>query len=240
MNSLRPPTRRLDSRVKIPFTSQTLFRWMELFADNILRSEAFLTDLDRAIGDGDHGTNMRRGCAAILAKIKAGAPPDLCGRLRLISMALTSSVGGASGPLYGAFFLQGSSVTLYKSELSLHDLTLFVDAGCQGVMQLGKAVPGDKTMVDTMTAAVSSLRNACGRREPLPGALLSCAQAAGQAARETIPLVARKGRASYLGERSAGFQDPGAASSHLLFQSLAQAFSVPRSPSTHPNRTPVL
>ena len=134
-----------------------------------------------------------------------------------------SSVGGASGPLYGAFFLQCSHATMHKTELGLSDLTAALEEGVRGVVQLGKAAVGDKTMVDTLTAATGSLRSSCNHSESLPDALKVSRKVAQSAAEGTIPMVARKGRASYLGERSAGTQDPGATSSALLFETLSQS-----------------
>jgi len=183
--------------------------------------------LDAAIGDADHGVNMRRGMNAVAAKLDTLALADLSGQLRVISMTLMSSVGGASGPLYGAFFLQSSHATLHKTDLGLADLTSALEAGYRGVIQLGKAAVGDKTMVDTLAAAVSSLRASCNHHEPLPGAVKACQKATRQAAEGTTPMIARKGRASYLGERSIGTQDPGATSASLLFDALAQAVSSP-------------
>ena len=149
-------------------------------------------------------------------------------------MTLMSSVGGASGPLYGAFFLQSSHATLHKTELGLADLTSAMEAGYRGVVQLGKAAVGDKTMVDTLAAAVGSLRASCMHHEALPTALKACRKAARLAAEGTIPMVAKKGRASYIGERSAGTQDPGATSASLLIDSLAEAI-LSLSPSSHTN-----
>jgi dihydroxyacetone kinase-like protein len=173
---------------------------------------------------------------AVAEKLHELALADLSGQLRVISMTLMSSVGGASGPLYGAFFLQSSHATLHKQELGLGDLTSALEAGYRGVMQLGKAAVGDKTMVDTLAAAVSSLRASCTHYETLPDAVKACRKAAQLAAEGTIPMIARKGRASYIGERSAGTKDPGAASASLLFDSLAQAIST-LTPTAHPDAT---
>jgi dihydroxyacetone kinase-like protein len=151
---------------------------------------------------------------------------DLSGQLRVISTTLMSSVGGAAGPLYGAFFLQSSHAALHKPELGLSDLTSALEAGVRGVVQLGKAVVGDKTMVDTLTAAIRSLRTSSTHYEALPDALKACRKAANLAAEGTIPMIARKGRASYIGERSAGTQDPGATSSALLFETLSQSVTL--------------
>jgi dihydroxyacetone kinase-like protein len=228
MNSVCAGTRRLKPRVKI--TSATVDAWMRHFDAAIRGGEPLLTDLDRAIGDGDHGVNMRRGMQAVVAALDDFASLGLSGRLRTVSRSLTSSVGGASGPLYGAFFLQAAQAAAGRDELSLAELALLVEAGCQGVVQLGKASVGDKTMVDTLQAAVGALKLACQRRESLDETMAGCVAATRRAADGTIPMQARKGRASYLGERSIGFEDPGAASAHLLFAALAQALDFAGSP----------
>jgi dihydroxyacetone kinase-like protein len=234
MNSLRAPTTRLQPKVKM--TCRVVGDWMRLFEANIGRAVPLLTDLDRAIGDGDHGVNIYRGIQSVVTKLAELKSPDLFSQLRTISVALTSSVGGASGPLYGAFCLQGAQAVLYKSEIALPDLILLADAGCQGVVKLGKAAVGDKTMVDTLHAVVVSLRESGHRRDSLPDAVSAGARAARAAAEGTTPMVARKGRASYLGDRSAGFQDPGATSAQLLFESLAEAVALSAIPSsTTPN-----
>jgi dihydroxyacetone kinase-like protein len=221
MNELRK-SRRLSPDYQIKITRATVREWMVGFAANIRQAEEELTELDRAIGDGDHGVNMRRGMETVVRMLEPLTPADLAGQLRAISAALTSSVGGASGPLYGAFFLHSSHLALHKLEFTLSDLCLAIEAGHHGVMHLGKAVVGDKTMVDALAATVYSLRNSAARHESIPEALQSCASATRNAAMGTIPMVARKGRASYLGERSAGFQDPGARSVTLMIKSLAQ------------------
>ena len=223
MVSTRFKTIRLSPGVKI--TGAAIQEWMNLFDRAVEDSELYLTDLDRAIGDGDHGVNIHRGSKAVVARLNEFEPPDLPGHFRTISSTLTTSVGGASGPLFGAFFLHASRSALYRSELSLADLTVITQAGCQGVIQLGKAAVGDKTMVDTLHAAVMALRAACHRRESLPDAMAACVRATRDAVQRTKPMIARKGRASYLGERSVGFQDPGATSAHLLFESLSRVFS---------------
>jgi len=226
MNSLNKSSRRLHPGFQVRFTGESLRQWMACFTTNIKEAEQLLTDLDAAIGDADHGVNMRRGMNAVAAKLDTLALADLSGQMRVISTTLMSSVGGASGPLYGAFFLQSSHATLHKADLGLADLTSAMEAGFRGVVQLGKAAVGDKTMVDTLAAAVSSLRSSCNHHESLPDALKACQKAARHAAEGTIPMIARKGRASYIGERSAGTQDPGATSASLLFDSLAQAIST--------------
>ncbi len=195
---------------------------------------AWLSEIDGAIGDGDHGVNMRRGLKAVEAKMTDRGPDDLGGRFRLISTTLTSSIGGAAGPLYGTFFLECSRLSLHKSQLNLIELAGVVEAGLQGVVRLGKAAVGDKTMVDTLNAAMLFLKAASGRRASVADVITGCAEACDAAARGTTAMVARKGRASYLGKRSIGFQDPGATSAFFLFQSLAEAVSAsPALPSTH-------
>ena len=241
MNQVNKSSRRMSPVFQVRFTSQTLRQWMTLFAEQIRVAEPQLTDLDAAIGDADHGVNMRRGMEAVGQKLDMLALADLSGQMRIISMTLMSSVGGASGPLYGAFFLQASHVAQHKPELGLSDLTAALDAGYRGVVQLGKAAVGDKTMVDTLAAAVISLRASCVHHEALPDALKACRKAARLAAEGTIPMVARKGRASYLGERSAGTQDPGATSAAILIETLAT--SVTSIPTTQPRvveRNPIL
>jgi phosphoenolpyruvate---glycerone phosphotransferase subunit DhaL len=223
MSELNKSSRRLSPIFQVKFTGEALRRWMALFAESIRESEQLLTDLDAAIGDADHGTNMRRGMNAVSEKLDSLALADLSGQLRVVSTTLMSSVGGASGPLYGAFFLQSSHAALHKPELGLADLTAAMEAGLRGVVQLGKAAVGDKTMVDTLTAAVNSLRSSCNHYEALPDALKASRKAAYLAAEGTIPMVARKGRASYIGERSAGTQDPGATSAAILFETLSQS-----------------
>jgi len=240
MNSFNKSSRRLSPDFQVRLVGENLRQWMTLFAASIREAEAQLTELDAAIGDGDHGVNMCRGMNAVAEKLDSLALADLSSQMRVISMTLMSSIGGASGPLYGAFFLQASHATLHKSELGPADLTAAMEAGYRGVVQLGKAAVGDKTMVDTMAAAVRSLRASCTRHEALPEALRACRNAGRLAAEGTIPMVARKGRASYLGERSAGTQDPGATSAALLFDSLSQAVSS-LSPSAHsPRPKPML
>jgi dihydroxyacetone kinase-like protein len=230
MNTLNKTTRRLGSEFQARVSGPTIRQWMAIFADSIRAAEPLLTRLDSAIGDADHGVNMSRGMNAVNAKLDSLALADLAGQLRVISTTLMSSVGGASGPLFGAFFLQASHATPHKSEVGLGDFSLAMEAGYRGVVQLGKAAPGDKTMVDSLAAAVGSLRASCARHEALAAALKAAGTAAHHAAESTIPMIARKGRASYLGERSAGTQDPGATSAALLFDALAQSVTFQSQP----------
>jgi len=208
----------------------TVFRddvltWIQAFAAAIEAHKDQLTQLDSDIGDGDHGTNMDRGFQAVKAKVPELADKDIGSILKTVGMTLVSTVGGASGPLYGTFFLQAGSATSGKLELSLADWIIALQAGVDGVVMRGKASPGDKTMVDALTPALQALKDAAAKGSGFPAALLASADACEQGMLATIPLVARKGRASYLGERSAGHQDPGATSSHLLLRAAATAWS---------------
>jgi phosphoenolpyruvate---glycerone phosphotransferase subunit DhaL len=195
--------------------------WVKAFAADVNENRAYLTKLDSAIGDGDHGTNMDRGMRKALERLDAVEGDDIGAALKAVGMALVSSVGGAGGPLYGTLFMQMGSATDGKSELDLAGWADAVEAGVKGVQTRGKAEPGDKTMVDALLPAAEVLRQAAGEGADLDDALRRSAAAAEEGMKATIELVARKGRASYLGPRSAGHQDPGATSSYLLLKSAA-------------------
>ena len=195
--------------------------WMKRFAAEMAENRAYLSKLDGAIGDGDHGTNMDRGMKKALERLEATDGDDIGASLKAVGMALVSSVGGAAGPLYGTLFMQMGQAAAGKSELDLAGFTDALDAGVQGVIRRGKAEPGDKTMLDALGPALDALREADG--DDVAAALERAAEAAREGMEATIPMVARKGRASYLGERSAGHQDPGATSSHLLLKTAAEA-----------------
>jgi phosphoenolpyruvate---glycerone phosphotransferase subunit DhaL len=205
----------------VTFTHDAVRSWMERFAAEVAENRSYLTKLDGAIGDGDHGTNMDRGMKKALERMQATDGDDIGASLKAVGMALVSSVGGAAGPLYGTFFMQMGQATAGKAELDLPAFTDAFDAGIQGVIKRGKAEPGDKTMLDALKPALEALRDADG--DDVAAALGRAAQAAHDGMESTVPMVARKGRASYLGERSAGHQDPGATSSHLLLKSAAEA-----------------
>jgi dihydroxyacetone kinase-like protein len=205
----------------VSFTHDAVREWMERFAAEVAENRSYLTKLDGAIGDGDHGTNMDRGMKKALERLQATDGDDIGASLKAVGMALVSSVGGAAGPLYGTFFMQMGQAAAGRSELDLAGFTDAFDAGIQGVVKRGKAEPGDKTMLDALKPALEALRGADG--DDVAAALGRAAQAAHEGMEATVPMVARKGRASYLGERSAGHQDPGATSSHLLLKSAAEA-----------------
>lgn len=195
--------------------------WVTAFAVAIEESKEYLTRLDAAIGDADHGINMDRGMRAVIATLEDEEPADVGAALRTTGMTLVSKVGGAGGPLYGTFFLQMGSAAADKETLSAEDWSGALEAGVRGIITRGKAEPGDKTMVDALVPAVEALNDALSGGLPLAEALHRSANAAEEGMRATIPLVARKGRASYLGDRSAGHQDPGATSAYLLIKAAA-------------------
>jgi dihydroxyacetone kinase-like protein len=196
------------------------------FAAAIAENKAYLTELDSPIGDADHGTNMDRGMQAVLPKVGSLEGADLSQLFKTTAMTLISTVGGASGPLYGTLFLQLGTTITGKTELSTQDWSQALDAAVLAVRARGKAQLEDKTMIDALQPAADSLREAAQDGATLEAALAACEQAAEQGMQATIPLVARKGRASYLGERSAGHQDPGATSSWLLVRAARQAFTT--------------
>jgi phosphoenolpyruvate---glycerone phosphotransferase subunit DhaL len=201
-------------------------RWIRAFAAEVSANKEQLTQLDAAVGDGDHGINMDRGMSAVLAKLDAATEEqDIGALLKTVGMTLVSTVGGAGGPLYGTLFLQMGTAVSGKDQLDPDDWAAALEAGIAGVQARGKAEPGDKTMIDALIPGRDALKSALAEGASFEDALRQSADAAGQGMRDTIPLVARKGRASYLGERSAGHQDPGATSSHLLLETAAETWS---------------
>jgi phosphoenolpyruvate---glycerone phosphotransferase subunit DhaL len=204
-------------------TATDVARAIRAMAATVEEHHVELTTLDRAIGDGDHGEGMRRGFSAVVTKLDAGTPETPGAVLKLVATTLISTVGGASGPLYGTGFLRAATAVGNASALDAAAVRAALSAGRDGVVQRGKAEPGDKTMVDALTPAVDAA-NAAG--DDVPALLAAAAAAAEQGAADTEPLVARKGRASYLGERSAGHRDPGAQSSALLLRAVADCAAV--------------
>ena len=198
--------------------------WLRAFAAVVARDRELLTELHAAIGDADHGINMDRGMQAVLVKLdELGEPADgsVGALLKAVGMTLVSSVGGAAGPLYGTLFLQMGSAAGQSSELTLAAWASAVAAGVAGAQARGKAELQDKTMIDALLPAVAALRAGAASGLSLAAALGRSAEAARHGMAATVPLVARKGRASYLGQRSAGHQDPGATSSWLLLETAA-------------------
>jgi phosphoenolpyruvate---glycerone phosphotransferase subunit DhaL len=203
----------------VPVTRDTVLDWMRRFAAEMEEHRGELVRLDTAIGDGDHGTNMDRGMRKALERLDSAEQADSGAVLKTVAMALVSSVGGAAGPLYGTLFLQMGGALAGQEEV---DLAGYVEAwkkGLEGVKARGKAEPGDKTMVDVLVPAVEAMEQA----PDLDAALRDAVEAAERGTQATTPMVARKGRASYLGERSKGHQDPGATSTYYLYRSAAEA-----------------
>lgn len=202
--------------------------WLRAFAAVVAERRDELTDLDAAIGDADHGVNIDRGMQAVVAGLDDRdaeghvAPGGLGGLFKTVGMTLVSTVGGAAGPLYGTLFLRLATAAGDRTQLTTAEWAAALAAGVAGVQARGKAEAGDKTMVDALLPAAEALDAAAAEGLPLAEALRRSAEAAEGGMRATIPLVARKGRASYLGERSAGHQDPGATSSWLLLRTAAE------------------
>lgn len=200
--------------------AQFIRRYAEVIAEN----KGYLTQLDSAIGDADHGINMDRGMQAVLAKLDGQRPGDIGALLKTVGMTLVSTVGGAGGPLYGTLFIQLGAATTGKSELKLADWAAALEVAVNGVISRGKAQLKDKTMLDALVPGWDAFRAALKEGTSFAEALQRSAAAAEEGMKATIPLVARKGRASYLGERSAGHQDPGATSSWLLLKTIADTW----------------
>jgi dihydroxyacetone kinase-like protein len=199
--------------------------WLKAYAATIAENKSYLTELDSAIGDADHGINMDRGFQAVLAKLDGAPAGDVGGLFKTVGMTLVSTVGGAGGPLYGTLFLQMGIATAGKDEISAEDWSAALAAAVSGVQARGKAELGDKTMLDALIPGRDAFAAAVEDGAELPAALRRSAEAAEEGMTATIPLVARKGRASYLGERSAGHQDPGATSSSLLLRTVADSWA---------------
>ena len=198
--------------------------WLEALQRVHAENREFLTELDSAIGDADHGANMDRGFTAVKNELLGEAPWDLGDLFKGVAMILIRTVGGAAGPLYGTLFLRAAAVCAGKEKLGAADIVSLFRAGVEGVQQRGKAVPGDKTMVDALLPALDAMQTALGNGGALSEVLDAGVAAAERGMKATVPLQARKGRASYLGPRSIGHQDPGASSSYLLLKAAAGAF----------------
>jgi dihydroxyacetone kinase-like protein len=204
-------------------TNDDVMRWLERTADVLHENRSYLTDLDSAIGDADHGINMDRGFSAVRDKFPTMATMDISTRLRTVGSTLVSTVGGAGGPLYGTAYLRAAGVAAGKQELTSADVVAMLEAFLGGIVARGKAQPGEKTMVDALTPATTAAKQALDERATLAQITSRAAAAAEEGMKATIPMLATKGRASYLGERSIGHQDPGATSSWLILRSLAEA-----------------
>jgi len=206
-------------------TQDQIVRWLQTVAAVLEESKTYLTDLDAAIGDADHGINMDRGFKKVASQLPGVADKDIGNILKTTGMALISSVGGAGGPLYGTFFMRAGMAVDAKHELTDEDMAALLQAAVEGVVQRGKAQLGDKTMVDALTPAKDAFQQAIEQGANTLEALRQTVAAAEQGMKNTTPMLAKKGRASYLGERSIGHQDPGATSSHLILKALFDVVS---------------
>jgi len=201
--------------------------WLRLSAKAMAEHRVELIELDRAIGDSDHGENMDRGFQAVLQKLDESPPETAGAALKAAAMALMSKVGGAAGPLYGTAYLRAATSLGEATDVDPDALAAALIAARDGIVARGKAEVGDKTMIDAWTPAVEAASNAAASGLEALAVLEAAADAAEAGARATDPLVARKGRASYLGDRSAGHRDPGAASTALLLRAAAEAAAGP-------------
>jgi phosphoenolpyruvate---glycerone phosphotransferase subunit DhaL len=200
--------------------------WVREFARVIGENAQYLTDLDAAIGDADHGINMDRGMTAVVAALDEASPADMSELCKLVGMTLVKSVGGASGPLYGTFFLRMAPAVGSSDSVDAADFAKALRAGVEGVVQRGRAEAGDKTMFDALAPTLEALDSALASGTGLAAALADATVAAENGRDATESMVARKGRASYLGQRSIGHLDPGAASSAMLIADAATAFAT--------------
>ena len=201
-----------------------LLSWIRALAATYQDHKEELTRLDAAIGDADHGINMDRGFKAVVAELEKSPTQDIGTQLKTVAVTLIKTVGGAAGPLYGTFFLRAAAVCADKAELLPADVAELFASGLEGVRQRGKAQLNDKTMVDALSPALEAMNQAVKNGASLAQMLDQAVAAAQSGVHATIPLQARKGRASYLGERSIGHQDPGATSAYLMIKAAAETW----------------
>ncbi len=204
----------------MPVTTEQVIAWLQRSAAVLRENREYLTQLDSPIGDADHGVNMDRGFTAVMDKLPGVADKDAGTILKTVGTTLVSTVGGASGPLYGTAFLRAGMALAGKVELQDSDVLAALQAALEGIIARGKAKPGEKTMVDALQPAIEAFRAALEAGDPLKAALAKATESAEQGMKATIPMLATKGRASYLGERSIGHQDPGATSSWLFLRAM--------------------
>ena len=205
-------------------SKQDVLRWLDALQEVFSKNEQRLTDLDSAIGDGDFGASLNRGFTAVKAHLAANPPADLRGVFQSVSSVLIKTMGGSSGPLLGTFFLRAGSTCADKTELGAADVVALFQAGVEGLQQRGKAELGDKTMMDAWIPAVEAMRTALEAGDGLEPILDKGAAAAEAGMLKTISMQARKGRGSYLGERSVGHQDAGATATSMLFKTTADVW----------------
>lgn len=209
-------------------TKEQVIQWLQNSAEVLEQNKDYLTQLDSPIGDADHGINMSRGFKKVLEKLPTVVDKDIGNILKTTGMALISSVGGASGPLYGTFFMRSGAALMSKEVLTDEDMVKLFQAGVEGVVQRGRPQLGDKTMYDAWSPALEAMESAVANGNDTLSTLRSAVAAAEQGVKDTIPLQAKKGRASYLGERSIGHQDPGATSSYLLLKTFLETIEDSR------------
>lgn len=203
-------------------TRDQIVQWLKNLHEVLVENKEYLTELDSAIGDADHGINMKRGFDKVVDKLPTVADKDIGSIMKTTGMTLISSVGGAAGPLYGTFFMRGGMAAASKEKLTGDDIVEMLQSGVEGVVQRGRAELGDKTMVDALTPGVDAMRQSLENGNDAIAALEDGVAAAEQGMEDTIPMQAKKGRASYMGERSIGHQDPGATSSYLMLKTLLE------------------
>ncbi|WGE58414.1 dihydroxyacetone kinase subunit DhaL [Actinobacillus equuli] len=203
-------------------SKQQILQWLENCNQVMTEQRDFLTQLDTEIGDGDHGLNMQRGFSKALEKVATVSDKDIGTILKTVGMTLLSQVGGASGPLYGTLFIKGSQVVNGKEQLTFEELISVFKAGVEGIVARGRAEPDDKTLCDVWLPLLDELAQA-DHTQPEAVLLDQAVEKAKNFANATVPMMAKKGRASYLGKRSIGHADPGATSSYYLIKALAAA-----------------
>ncbi|MBV9690034.1 MAG: dihydroxyacetone kinase subunit L [Ktedonobacteraceae bacterium] len=203
-------------------TNKDIIRWLDCIADELKAKADYLTQLDSPIGDADHGTNMERGFSAVHAKFPTMTAMDIATQLKTVGTTLVSTVGGASGPLYGTAFLRAGGAVAGKQELIASDIVAMLEAFLGGITARGKAQVGEKTMVDALTPALHMAKQELDQGASIADMTAKAAAAAEEGMKATIPMLATKGRASYLAERSIGHQDPGATSSWIMLRCLAE------------------
>ncbi len=208
----------------MPVTATQVLAWVDRLQQLYAENRQKLTELDSAIGDADHGINMDRGFTAAKAALDSNPPAAIAALLQTVATTLIRTVGGASGPLYGTFFLRAASAAAGKTGLTVADVVTLFQAGVEGVRHRGKAAAGDKTMLDALLPAVEGMQVALSGGADIEQVLQAGLKAAEEGMRATIPMQARKGRASYLGPRSVGHQDPGATSAWLMLSAAADAW----------------
>jgi dihydroxyacetone kinase-like protein len=206
-------------------TKAKIVAWLTAVGSVLSENREYLTKLDAALGDADHGINMDRGFKKVGEVVSKNRKKDIGSILKDTGMVLISAVGGASGPLYGSFFLRAGSAVSHKITLNVRDILDLWGAGLNGVIDRGKAQPGDKTMVDALAPGVDALQKEVEQGKDIVEAVTIAVHEAEKGMRSTIPMLAKKGRASYLGERSVGHQDPGATSSYFILKTFLDVIS---------------